>query len=424
MPALLRGSTLRFAHSALGLLLWSVLPCRAETNAAVGPVSLPPPGESFRRLGPSIVIEAPTRVDNATLRRWVGEAMTLLTQLTGLPSPPEEDFLFRIVATGPSTAPGAPPPTRGSDRLLQTLSLNLTTNLDMSTANRQLNRHLLHLLAWESRSAVGDGMRVHFETATALPVWFCEGLYRNVSSDFRRRDATVVVEQWQNGGIPTVPALLGSVTNVELHPARAGMLLHWVLDQTNRSAILDAAFEAACAGSPLTPSNLCARISGCETAAGRERAWERWMQRQQLTVFSPGQLSPGAVNRLRSTLAIYAGMNGAPHLDERQSRISLLQLAAHWREPWVAAVCEDKCAALRLLATGQGAEFKAVIEAYCGFFDGVRAGLRPGDLQRRLHEATRKLQELELRKPVLDYHIETSPAPTTPGNQRSPESTP
>lgn len=355
------------------------------------------------------VVEAQGRSHVLVGLNWAEGNLASISHRTGLVLP-AENYQFRIqIYVSPTTRVVKASATNElRDRsFVQKLSLHVSTGTPPPEVNLLLARQILHGMAWRPEASLSSIST--FNTATAVPDWLVVGIYRNLNMQHRAMDSSIMLRLWQEGRIPTLAHVISQNPDEPqvVPPETTGFFMNWILSQTNHSDIMNSAFHEIRAGRSIDMLWMAGLVQGCSNRVAMEETWDRWVQRQRMSVVRPGVTSQAAIDRVKSCLVIYAGMNGAPRLHENNSRISLVELAALYREPWVAPLCDEKCVSLRLIALGQGQPLVDVVEQYCSFFQAIKNGTGPRTLQTMLQTAHTGLMTLEASAASVGYRIQS-----------------
>lgn len=351
---------------------------------------------------------------------WAEDNLAAISHLTGLtlPTAHREFYVILNVSTTSVTAKALATNVIRGRWFTQKLMLSVSTGTPPPEVNRMLCTQILNGMAW--RPDATPGSREKFQSATAIPDWLIDGICRNLNFQYRCMDQSICIELWQNGKIASLAHVLKPSAHVQPGPAPEviGFFMNWIFSQTNHSDIIQTAFQEIRKNRPIDMMWLAGLVTGCSNAPALEETWERWVQKQRQGVNRPGVTSEATIERLQSCLVIYAGMNGVPRLHSANSRISLVELAAFYREPWVGTLCDEKCVTLRLIALGQSQAFVDTTELYCKFFQAIKLGTGPRTLQEMLQSAHDSLMRLDQTQATVGYSVSsdsTESPKTTPG---------
>ena len=241
-----------------------------------------------------------------------------------------------------------------------------------------------------------------------VPAWLAQGVARNLRPEMRARDTELVIDRWQRGEVASLSRLIwltegaagdaavGLAGTNDLERAVCGVFTGWLLSHKDRADLFKTIVGTLATGHMLTGAWLAGYLPGCTDIAEIDAAWDAWILRQKRVVREPGKSTANAVDQLRGLLLLYSGDSGIPQSEKRDyRRITLPELIESRRAEWMPAFCEQKCAALRVLALGRSKAFVGAVDAYCRFFDALGKGKRKGVLEERLQEAETAMATLE-----------------------------
>jgi hypothetical protein len=341
-----------------------------------------------------------------TLLRWAEEVTGRLERLLGFKLSFDNRKVRIVVREEPdidSGFLGAHWSVVGST-VFQQLTISNYEMIDRETADEALCRLLLRGHVREQKSAQARPSRP--------PAWLSVGLAQNLYAGVRARNSRLVLDQWQSGRLPTVPAFLGrdEPGTGAVYRATCGLFAGWLMSAPGKAERFEKIFDTLAGGEAITTQWLTANMPGCNTVMDLDEEWDRWILRQKRIVYEPGTVFLEQVQQLKAELLLYPGFSDIPLMGDLERPITFRELIPERGKPWLVGFVKPKAARLRVLGVGRDKAFGDVIEAYCRFLEALPETGKAGSLEKLLNEAERSLRQLE-------HQIKTRARNEDPGSQ-------
>lgn len=375
------------ARTALRIFYFCLAALLAWDVAADGPVGAqldPLEWRVLRGKDGRFVVVGPDNLQNLDLLRWAEDVTDRVERILGIPLP-FDDREIRLVVR---PAEGCPRIEFGRDAggplRVQRLLVFGYAEIRQADAEEALCRTLLD--GWLPAEGAHE-----YEPGTSVPAWLATGLARNLYPDVRHEDRSLAIALWQRGQLPRLDeVLVNTEPAMEGVAAASALALAWLLDVPDGALRL----REGLVGVERMDAGWFAEALGLKDRSALVLHWDEWVLRQRRTISKPGATDEWVLGQLGVELLLYAGHSGIPAQNGSYERVGLQELIARRREPWVREFARNKAARLRFLAVGRGEDLRAVVEAYCRFFEGLTGRARRRDLLRMLKEANGSFEVL------------------------------
>jgi hypothetical protein len=244
-----------------------------------------------------------------------------------------------------------------------------------------------------------------------VPEWISIGLIHWLDQGIRVRNKRMIIELDDENSIPSIRTVLSwklMPDGALREKAVAASAMAWLLSSKNKTAVMEAIFRRMGEGEEITADWLVTVLPDCDSEEKLEQIWKTWIERERRAVTGLGELSSLWTEKLKASVIAVAGRNGVPKDAGAQQggRIVPDRMISIKKEDWVPRFCDVKVAELKILSLGRPAEFVAVSDRYCKFFNALGKRRRDATLKKLLTKAIRGFESLSGMVKARDRYID------------------